>query len=36
MTLFMYRASIPVSLRGLDVLSVVLERAVAYDRGARL
>ena len=30
MTLSMYTASIPVFLRGLDVLSVVLERAVAY------
>lgn len=29
MTHSMYRASIPVFLRGLDVLSVVLERAVA-------
>ena len=30
MALSMYRASIPVFLRGLDVLSVLLERAVAH------
>ena len=29
MTLSMYRASVPVFLRGLDVLSVLLDRAVA-------
>lgn len=36
MSLSMYRASVPVFLRGLDVLSVSLERAIAHAASHRI